>query len=196
MEWPWRWLAAAALIVPPLTLALSSRLRDGPGQKPNFVAAYAVPSFVLAAAFPWLGIPDGRALGDYAAWAVAALTVLVIALAPLRDRGQGWSRAQVSAGIALLLTLYLAGAVRMLDIVLDTSEPAVYRAVVTVKPEGRSSESYRHRPILLAPWGPDRSYGQVLVPQGLYDVVHPGSVVCVYMHQGYLGLRWYEVDAC
>jgi hypothetical protein len=48
----------------------------------------------------------------------------------------------------------------------------------------------------LAPWGPVAEAEGVDVGPGLYQEVEPGETVCVELHGGALGARWFRVGRC
>jgi tetrahydromethanopterin S-methyltransferase subunit E len=50
--------------------------------------------------------------------------------------------------------------------------------------------------VTLAPWGPWRSAGEILVPHALFDRLTPGAPACIRMYDGTFGVRWFSVAAC
>lgn len=117
-----------------------------------------------------------------------ALTVLVMVGEPgLRQR---W---YAPLGVLLFLAAHPWGALQMANALLDRSEPEVLHVAVLDK-HITSGKRLEHR-LRLAPWGPAQE-GEVTVDSDVYEAVEVGGAVCVALHSGALGVRWFIVGRC
>jgi hypothetical protein len=97
---------------------------------------------------------------------------------------------------ALLFVVWAAGAVIGADRLFDHAPAQAFRAQVTDKHISHARRGwFDYYYIELAPWGPE-AQGQELEDRGLYDAVDVGQSVCLRLHPGALGLRWYEAAPC
>lgn len=80
-----------------------------------------------------------------------------------------------------------------LNCVLDRSEGAVYRTVVSEKlAKGKGGPYLR-----IKPWGPESRSRKVAVPWRVFRSVPPsGDSVCVALKNGALGGAWFTVQSC
>jgi len=206
----WRdWsVVAALLLAPPLALAVLIPLRAHfadlpPGARPFlFGPTMLVPPVLVLAARREFNFLDGYSY-DWALLAAAAALALLIPRAR-KTEGETPARLRVWNAAAVLFVglVYADGAVKLLDVGLDTAAPATYRTTVTGKEEihhwylRRGEGTRGTRWLSLSPWGPDRVTAELEVSVYLYDSVKAGSTLCARLHGGYLGLRWYEIERC
>jgi hypothetical protein len=100
----------------------------------------------------------------------------------------------VLAGIGLLTAAYAFGSLGEANALLDRSRPSVLRGQILDKRISYDrATTYRFR---LAPWGPLGAPKEVSVPQELYDRLEPGKEACLLLHDGALGMAWFNVMAC
>jgi hypothetical protein len=95
-----------------------------------------------------------------------------------------------------LLGLLTACAVfEEVDTRMDRAAPQLFKVPVTDQhvTHGRRSTSYF---IDLPAWGPRQEPDSVEVSPDVYDDVAPGQIVCVVLHPGFLGARWFTVGVC
>jgi hypothetical protein len=86
---------------------------------------------------------------------------------------------------------YGVGGACLANGLLDASEPVVYRTQVAEKRISRGKHtSYNLR---LEPWGPVLTREKVDVGRRLFDQVEEDDSVVVLLHEGALGLRWFQV---
>jgi len=87
-----------------------------------------------------------------------------------------------------------AGVVNVVDARFDGSAPESYRVTISGMHEthGKGTSYYLELP----PWGPVASADSVSVSHEMYNQLFPGAQVCMTLHRGALGLRWYKVGGC
>jgi hypothetical protein len=139
-------------------------------------------------------------------WALLAAAAALALLIPRARKTEGETPARLrvwnAAAVLFVGLVYADGAVKLLDVGLDTAAPATYRTTVTGKEEihhwylRRGEGTRGTRWLSLSPWGPDRVTAELEVSVYLYDSVKAGSTLCARLHGGYLGLRWYEIERC
>ena len=89
---------------------------------------------------------------------------------------------------------YVRGATVEANILLDHAEPT--RKELTVREKRATGRAFVHHELVVSPWidrGVDR---EITVSQTLHDTLAVGDRVCIDVHPGALGLRWYEVARC
>lgn len=80
---------------------------------------------------------------------------------------------------------------------LDSAPAAGYSTHVTDKIARRHSRRRSRGPYLeLAPWGPVTSSYRLSVNRATYAATQVGDRVCLALHPGALGARWYETVPC
>lgn len=79
----------------------------------------------------------------------------------------------------------------------DTARPTGYSTHVTDKIERSHGRRRARGPYLvLAPWGPVVTPYRLSVNGGVYAAAAIGDRVCINLHPGALGARWYRADPC
>jgi hypothetical protein len=99
------------------------------------------------------------------------------------------------ASLALFCLAWAWGDVVMLDRFADQAAPQVYSTVVGDKyiSSGRSSAPY----LQVAPWGDRVAVEDIRVNRHIYDATPIQSVICIQLHKGALGVRWFDLgDSC
>jgi hypothetical protein len=196
---PWLplWLAVLpALLLPFLVFAaeLFSRggirigwLGDKGEVRPSLFLSLVYPAFLL----PLKMWHYGHRLDvvPFCEWA-AVLAVVLAGYAMLRsrlDRRQplAW------AGSLVLAFTYSLGALAAVDVAFDTAPPQSY--AVLVRDLDRSTTTYF---VEIGSWSPLRLDSTQPVDKDLYVRLRKGGRVCVLVHPGLLGLRWYELAVC
>jgi hypothetical protein len=129
-----------------------------------------------------------EAAGAAVILALALFAAMLMADQSLRHRG-GYL-----FGILIFTMLYGLGASVGLDVLLDRSQPVEYRAAVVGKRilRGRSMRFQ----VQLEPWGPITVSKEVTVMPAFYKTLQPGLPVCISLHHGAIGIRWFSVEAC
>jgi hypothetical protein len=159
-------------------------------RKPNLALVYAMPSFALTGA----SLLSAHVLR----WTEAVIPTLVLALAMFA--ATLWVERHLArlswtlTPFVFLAAMYGIGASLQANILLDRSEPQLFRAPVEGKRvvRGKSTE-YR---LQLGEWGPQTAGSRVSVPFPLYVAASPGTPVCIGLRAGALGIRWYTVARC
>jgi len=78
--------------------------------------------------------------------------------------------------------------------ILDGTAPKIIRVRVTAKHiTAGKRPSYN---LTLAPWGPKFEADDLSVTGDLYFSVLAGEEICVYLHPGAFGARWWEASLC
>ena len=203
-QWPFWIIMMVMLVAPPLALAALVPLRAWFADLPPHERPTLVGPLVLASLTLFIGAASEFDFLDGDSYDLALVIAAVVLGAPLyflRKRRRtrktpAWMHVWGATAVLFLALVYGWGAVKLLDVGLDTAPPAVYRTAVTGKEFIRRYRSLADRQLTLAPWGPGRIAIKVNVPNSLYDSVIVGSTICARLHPGYFGLRWYEVDGC
>lgn len=132
---------------------------------------------------------DWRALTPWAVGIGALLAVSIVRVN--RSGGRKWGTALV---ILLVSGAYGYGAAMSANAVLDTSAPTTYRPSVLRKHvSGGRNRTYE---LLVDPWGARKSPEDVTVPAAVFNEARVGEPICIAVHGGALGSRWYHVSAC
>jgi hypothetical protein len=205
-DWQTLYGVAAFLALPPLGLLAQIPLRawyeERPDDQPQLFGMTILVPVILALAAHWaIDFLDFR----FSEWMlVAVLVAIVLWIVPFSRRRDDAERARLeTASVVLFFVLcYLDGAVKLLDVNLDTAAPTAYRASVTSKDVIDRWYLHRHfksRPsfwVYYSAWSPDGRGGSLQVSEDDYVSAHVGTKICIRRHPGYLGLRWYEADLC
>jgi hypothetical protein len=103
---------------------------------------------------------------------------------------------QLGSQLALLFMMcaYSYGVVMFANEQLDHSGPETYPVEVLAKRTSTDNRATRY--LELEPWGPRTEPEEVAVNSEMYEAAAVGGQVCVYMFQGALGMRWFEVWTC
>jgi hypothetical protein len=157
----------------------------------NVGIAYLLPPMVLL----YRANRDTRVL-DYQALVViggvAALALLLLALWALPELRR-------RPGQAVMLLLVMGGhgfaTATLANMYFDRGPVAYSSAEVRAQYESRSRRGKSYR-LALSRWGPVDAPTVIRVDRALYERVREGDEVCLDLHQGALGARWFASRAC
>ena len=90
---------------------------------------------------------------------------------------------------------YGYGSVVLANKLLDRSSPKLYLTFVYDRSMHKVSRQMVWD-LRLGPWGPRKEAESVSVPRGLYEATQIDDGVCVLLHPGAFGIRWFEVAKC
>ena len=180
------WLAIMAVLAWGGLVGLDGKPRDA---RPGLVAGL----WISICALLIMSVEVVKVVRIADAVAPAAIVGLLLFVASLLADERLW-KASAAASYLLFCALYGYGAAIQADVLLDRSQPKAFTATVLSQQIIRGkSTSYR---LQLAPWGPrDKSDG-VAVSPAFCNAVQPGALVCIQLHNGSLGIRWFTVAAC
>jgi hypothetical protein len=105
-------------------------------------------------------------------------------------RGKAWPL----IGAATLGAIWTFSVFMLADVWLDRFPPQTYEAAVVGKTRSHArATSFR---LKLAPWGPRPREQAVSVEWDLYRSVSVGDRICVDLHRGAFGARWFQIARC
>jgi hypothetical protein len=189
-------VAAAALVVGPLSLALALSAPD----------LFEVVSRRGARGFNFLIVAPALTL-MFTGFAVKLVTYevpLIAAAAGFVVGGAagaiGMRRPGLLAPMQLLFftamfgACYAFGAAVIADTRFDAAPAQAIRTTVTdtYSTHGRSTSYYLRLPA----WGPRTGPNEVSVSYSLYRALGAGDDVCIQLHPGLLGAAWFTIDRC
>jgi hypothetical protein len=156
----------------------------------NLAIAFIGPSVVLAVrAFQDIRVFDWKTASVAAAALGLVITVVVAASEKkLRQRG---------AELLVMLVLssfYGYGVVVEENMLLDDSEPQIFKAIVLGKRVSKGKSTRYH--LRLSSWGSRRQEDDITVSRTLYASVETGKPICILLRAGALQIRWYAVIPC
>jgi hypothetical protein len=94
-----------------------------------------------------------------------------------------------------VMGFYGYGSVVLANKLLDRSAPKLYLTFVYERSVHKVSRQMVWD-LRLGPWGPRHEAQNVSVPRGLYEATQIADGVCVLLHPGAFGIRWFEVAKC
>ena len=121
--------------------------------------------------------------------ATGALTAIIVISDPLLLR-QGWRLLGTATG----LLGFMLGILSFANAQLDDADAGQFRTRV-IDVHVTSGKAHLDE-LVLEPWGPFRKPVSAYVPPAVYDRVSDDEVVCVRLHQGRFGWRWFTVNPC
>jgi hypothetical protein len=204
LDWPDGWARMAALVLPPLALlaaiGLNLRLLLA-GLKPSYRPLFWGAMF-SSIGLLWSVWADYDFLDGHQWDVVVCVTgVAAIAVPALFRRKESelskflaWTW-YAAAALACILC-YADGAVKQLDVWLDTSKPAVYHPAVLEKRSHYRQRPWNHYYVTVSAWGPNEKPDEIGVSQSFYDRAENGMRLCARVHDGYFKLRYETVDFC
>jgi hypothetical protein len=185
----------AGLALPVIVFILAVMLKDRwafgedtpADQRPNLYPLLLLSPFAIVV----------RAASDYRiveyGWVilVAALlgvvTALLTTLLLRKETRLSWSQAM----LAIPFAVYAYGAIVVADVELDASAPETF-TVDVIKSDMDEDGDCK---VTVAAWGPYRSERSLNVSRWLQQRAPAGSRVCMNLHRGLLGVRWWTVRA-
>jgi hypothetical protein len=184
-------------VCPPLGLAIilgsggRIHLDQKQGDKRPMVAFLMI---LPAVAIGFRGIADVSLLDWPTALAFSAVGGALFGLAAVAvdSEQRRWSAFLLTTAIIGVPWCY--GVAVDLDVRLDPGAPQVYRTTVIDKHQstGKGARLY----LKIARWGPVTGSVDEVVDRALYDSAGAGDTVCVSLHEGAFGWRWYWLDRC
>jgi hypothetical protein len=184
-------------VCPPLGLAIilgsggRIHLDQKQGDKRPMVAFLMI---LPAVAIGFRGIADVSLLDWPTALAFSAVGGALFGLAAVAvdSEQRRWSAFLLTTAIIGVPWCY--GVAVDLDVRFDPGAPQVYRTTVIDKHQstGKGARLY----LKIAPWGPVTDRVDEVVDRALYDSAGAGDTVCVSLHEGAFGWRWYWLDRC
>ena len=182
-------LSMAILIVLPWLSLVAIKMTGG---KAGLALSIAFPSLVLGY----------RAFHDFhlTGWVVAAALACAIAAAFLAAAVFGNSGLRRNWGWLLVLFPVLAvtygyGALLEANMLLAVTPPKRFTAAI-LKQERYRGRRYVTYDVVLGPWGGRPAGGSEVVSPELYYALRKGSVACVDLNRGALGVEYYQIRAC
>ena len=194
---PYAWAIGTLAVIPMVAIALLLASRGGlslderkTDPRPSVLVPILMPGLALTL----------RALLDFAMvdpagllrWALPiALSLAALLLVGDTQLRRRW----FMPPLTLLLVAPLAwGAIAQGNVLLDRSAPERFRARVTDR--RLSSDKTRSPELRLAGFGPVAPGETVKVRRRDYDAIAVGDEVCVTLHGGRLGVRWFTAGRC
>jgi hypothetical protein len=192
---PFTLALGVAAIIPWLALWLLWRFPDSfeadvagrPTAKADLLGALVMPGVILCFR-AWFNedlTDPTQPIWPAVAGAMFTAACLWFSSASLRERPQYWAIA------ALMLALYPAALIPIVNQGFDQSEPRVshLQVVSTRYTTGKGASQY----FTLADWSPDSRTREVRVSSALFQRTAPGQMVCVFRHPGALKMEWYSL---
>jgi hypothetical protein len=96
--------------------------------------------------------------------------------------------------LLLVAVPYGGGGLLLADVGLDHQPAQVFPTQVLSKYISTGKHSSPH--LVLAPWGPQLMGEDLSVSRAYYAHVDEGARVCMSLHPGAFGLRWYGLGDC
>lgn len=176
-------IAVALHARPAIRVAESDRRRG----KLDLFLALGLPSIVLMLMAGQAALIDRPSA---ALLAVGAATACALAwLDPLLHRR--WLALVILAGVGFC---YARGVAIEANILLDSATAT--RKEVTVREKRVEGRVFERPALIVSPWVDRGVEHEIPVSRALHDAVAVGDRVCITVHPGALGLRWYEVVRC
>lgn len=183
------WCAVAMVVLSRGLICFDAKRNDA---RPNTLIVLMLPAIVLGL----------RALlDDHLIEVMPALVYGLIAGVPLllaaclagkRDPSRPWALPMLL--LPLVALPYGGGLLVHADVMLDHQPAQVFQAQVMRKYISTGRHPTPH--LVLAPWGPKVTGDDMTVNRAYYAHVDVDAKVCVNLHRGAVGLRWYEVQDC
>jgi hypothetical protein len=178
-------LVAFAIMIWARPLVNIDETGDEPGEISLF-GLFAMPSAMLAlrGSLDYEFMNDGLMLLLGLACSVPLIAFVVWCDPPT------WNRSGSLASATLVCAFLAVGSIIHANTLLDTAPPERFTPTV-VKKSGKGR--YKNE-TLVSPWGSREKENKV--KGAISDTLAVGDRVCIDLHPGALGLRWYEVARC
>lgn len=119
---------------------------------------------------------------------------LVLAASLVRESGNSRAWVMPLVMLVFLALPYGGGVLVLADVQLDHQPAQTFQTQVLRK--YITSGKHRQPYLVLAPWGPKTEAEKIAVGRAYYAHVDSGSLVCMQLHRGAIGLAWYGVNDC
>ncbi|HEX4573349.1 MAG TPA: hypothetical protein VH184_23140 [Dongiaceae bacterium] len=184
---PYRLVVGLLALLPWLALVATAR-----GRKPDLYVPLMLPGCVLGLR----AVIDVQLLERWQPLLPAAAIAFVMAMLIRLTREDR----EFPLWLYLLLfvpvmSFYSYGSVVLANKQLDRSSPKLYLTFVYDRSMHKVSRQMVWD-LRLGPWGPRKEAESVSVPRGLYEATQIDDGVCVLLHPGAFGIRWFEVAKC
>jgi len=194
------WLIAALAAMPPLAVLaviLSKGLytiadipqKGAKDAQPNLALFFLVPAVAIAArSLMDIDLLDWQQAALYAVAGGLPVGIVAALVARSKQNHYSWIYLPVVA------CAWASAIVSNYDSLFDTAAPSVFQTQVLDRHKTTGKHESYH--LKLGPWGPRTTAEDVSVAKGFYGMMSPGMTVCVQLHPGKLGVRWFEVLRC
>jgi hypothetical protein len=95
-------------------------------------------------------------------------------------------------GVIFISVAYVLGAIQHANVLLDTAQSQRFETVVVEKPDPDRNITN----LIVRAWGENKADNTVKAHGDVFESAKPGDRVCIDVHPGALGWRWYDVNAC
>ena len=182
------WLVGGLLaLLPWFALAATAR-----GRRPDLYVPLMLPGCVLGLR----AVIDVQLLERWQALLPAAAIAIVMAvLIRLTREDREFPLWLYLLLFVPVMAFYGYGSVVLANKLLDRSSPKLYLTFVYDRSMHKVSRQMVWD-LRLGPWGPRKEAQNVSVPRGLYEATRIDDGVCVRLHPGAFGMRWFEVAKC
>ena len=182
------WLVVALLVLLPwLALVVTARR-----SKPDLYVPLMLPGCVLGLR----AVIDVQLLERWQALLPAAVIAIVMAVLIRLTREDREFPLWLSLLLFVPVTAFYGyGSVVLANKLLDRSSPKLYLTFVYDRSMHKVSRQMVWD-LRLGPWGPRKEAESVSVPRQLYEATEIDDGVCVLLHPGAFGIRWFEVATC
>ncbi|MFC5437174.1 hypothetical protein ACFPME_11440 [Rhodanobacter umsongensis] len=183
------WCAVLIVMLSHGLIAFDTRRNDA---RPNVAMVLMLPGIVLGLrAILDVHVLDAMPVLVYGFIAGLPLVLVACTMAP-RDAAKPW-------GFPLMLLLLVAlpyggGGLLLADVGLDHQPAQEFPTQVLRKYISTGKHSSPH--LVLAPWGPQVMGEDMAVNRAYYAHVDEGARVCMSLHPGAFGVRWYALGDC
>jgi hypothetical protein len=183
------WCAVLMVMLSHGLIGVDAKRNDA---RPNVAMLLLLPGIVLGLrAMLDIHVLDVMPAIAYGVIAGLPLVLTACLLAP-RNAAKPWG---FTLTVLLLVALpYGAGALLFADVRLDHQPAQVFPTHVLRKYISTGKHPSPH--LVLAPWGPKVMGEDMAVNRTYYAHVEPDAAVCMKLHPGAVGLRWYELGDC
>ena len=106
------------------------------------------------------------------------------------------SRITIAVALMFFSPMYFYAVVAQLNVVLDKSSATVYKSKVVAKSYVSGLGFHPDYQLTMESWTSERGTKAGAVPLRLFSNIHRGDTVCVVQREGWLGMRWYTIQAC
>lgn len=157
------------------------------------------PSLDIAFTGPGLGVGI-RALSDFHIldWQMTlGLSVgvaIVLIIVGWCVRPQHMKRWVIALGLIFIGAYYSFGTIVEINAITDRAPLQTYQVMVTDKTIDHGRSTYYN--FSVAAWPLKDASENVHVSEALFDATPKGGVVCLSVHTGMLGIRWFDVLSC
>jgi hypothetical protein len=198
--WPQPYTVAILCVIaaPPAALALKlfshqmlSLSDEAPGDsRPRIQGLFLMPAIVLALR----ALLDINLLDWQPALLCSLLPAALLAIPLFAGDRQLRQRPFIAAFMLVVLLAYSWAGITELNTIFDTSFARVFPTAIQSRHVSHGKSTSYH--VVLDGWDGRPAGDDVRVRYGFYASHHPGERICVRLHNGWLGFRYIELEAC